>query len=34
MRVSIEFYKLGNEHFKLILEKFNLINIDPFTNAK
>ena len=33
MLVNIEFYKLANEHFKLLLEKFHLVDIDPFTNS-
>ena len=34
MGISIEFYKLVNEHFKLLLENYNLIDINPFTNKK
>ena len=34
MRTNIELYKLANEHFKLRLEKLNLIDIDPFLNSK
>lgn len=34
MRTNIELYKLANEHFKLLLEKLNLIDINPFLNSK